>query len=74
MAKNSCELYPIVKGKPSKLYKDLLKVTGNRPKANYIYAVYLQSGVAAQMDSLGYSRNDQGETKIADAEKTLDVL
>lgn len=32
MAKNSCELYPIVKGKPSKLYKDLLKVTGNRPK------------------------------------------
>ena len=74
MAKNSCELYPIVKGKPSKLYKDLLKVTGNRPKANYIYAVYLQSGVAAQMDSLGYSRNDQGEHKIADVEKHLDVM
>ena len=74
MAKNSCELYPIIKGKPSKLYKDLLKVTGNRPKANYIYAVYLQSGVAAQMDSLGYSRNDQGEHKIADVEKYLDVM
>lgn len=74
MAKNSCELYPIVQGKPSKLYKDLLKVTGNRPKANYIYAVYLQSGVAAQMDSLGYSRNDQGEHKIADVEKHLDVM
>lgn len=74
MDKNSCELYPIVKGKPSKLYKDLLKVTGNRPKANYIYAVYLQSGVAAQMDSLGYSRNDQGEHKIADVEKHLDVM
>ena len=74
MAKNSCELYPIIKGKPSKLYKDLLKVTGNRPKANYIYAVYLQSGVAAQMDSLGYSRNDQGEHKIADVEKHLDVM
>lgn len=74
MAKNSCELYPIVKGKPSKLYKDLLKVTGNRPKANYIYAVYLQSGVAAQMDSLGYSRNDQDEHKIADVEKHLDVM
>ena len=74
MAKNSCELYPIIGGKPSKLYKDLLKVTGNRPKANYIYAVYLQSGVAAQMDSLGYSRNDQGEHKIADVEKYLDVM
>lgn len=74
MAKNSCELYPIIKGKPSKLYKELLKVTGNRPKANYIYAVYLQSGVAAQMDSLGYSRNDQGEHKIADVEKHLDVM
>lgn len=74
MSKNSCELYPIVQGKPSKLYKDLLKVTGNRPKANYIYAVYLQSGVAAQMDSLGYSRNDQGEHKIADVEKYLDVM
>ena len=74
MDKNSCELYPIIKGKPSKLYKDLLKVTGNRPKANYIYAVYLQSGVAAQMDSLGYSRNDQGEHKIADVERHLDVM
>lgn len=74
MAKNSCELYPVIKGKPSKLYKDLLKVTGNRPKANYIYAVYLQSGVAAQMDSLGYSRNDQGEHKIADVEEHLDVM
>ena len=72
--KNSCELYPMIQGKPSKLYKDLLKVTGNRPKANYIYAVYLQSGVAAQMDSLGYSRNDQGEHKIADVERHLDVL
>ena len=74
MAKNSCELYPTIQGKPSKLYKELLKVTGNRPKANYIYAVYLQSGVAAQMDSLGYSRNDQGEHKIADVEKYLDVM
>ena len=74
MAKNSCELYPTIQGKPSKLYKELLKVTGNRPKANYIYAVYLQSGVAAQMDSRGCSRNDQGEHKIADVEKYLDVM
>ena len=74
MAKNSCELYPTIQGKTSKLYKELLKVTGNRPKANYIYAVYLQSGVAAQMDSRGCSRNDQGEHKIADVEKYLDVM
>lgn len=74
MAKNLCKLYPIVKGKPSNLYIELLKVTRNRPKANYIYATYLQSGVVAQMDSLGYSRNDQGEHKIADVIKYLDVM
>lgn len=74
MASNSCVLYPIVNGESSKLYKDLLKLTGNRPKANYIYAVYLQSGVAAQMDSKGYSRDKLGEHKVADVERFLDVM
>lgn len=74
MASNSCVLYPLANGEPSKLYKDLLKLTGNRPKANYIYAVYLQSGVAAQMDSKGYSRDKLGEHKIGDVERFLDVM
>lgn len=44
----SCKLYPEINGEPSELYKGLLKTKGiNRPMANYIYAVYLQSGVAA---------------------------
>ena len=74
MAKKSCELYPLGKDKkPSKLYKDILKFIGERPVANYIYAVYTTS-VAAQMDSLGYTRNIQGEHKMADVEKVLDII
>ena len=33
---------------------------------NYIYARYLVSGVAAQMDSAGYKRNKQGQHKLKD--------
>ena len=74
MAKNACELYPLGKDKkPSKLYKDILKYIGERPVANYIYAAYTTS-VAAKMDSLGYTRNVQGEHKMADVEKILDIV
>ena len=73
MARNSCELYPLGKdNKPSKLYKDILKYIGERPIANYIYAAYTTS-VAAQMDSLGYTRNIQGEHIMADVEKVLGI-
>lgn len=72
--KNSCELYPLGKdNKPSQLYKDILKYIGERPIANYIYAAYTTS-VAAQMDSLGYSRNTQDEHNIKDVEKVLDIV
>ena len=71
--KNSCELRPKGKdGKPSQLYDSLLKYLGERPVANYIYAAYTTS-VAAQMDSMGYTRNAQGEHKAADVEKVLNV-
>lgn len=53
-------------GKPSQLYKDLVKSNKNdRQYANYIYAVYLQSGVAAQMDSK-YPRNHQNQHSARD--------
>jgi DNA-binding transcriptional MerR regulator len=72
--KKSCELYPLGKDKkPSQLYKDILKYIGERPVANYIYAAYTTSA-AAQMDSLGYTRNIQGEHKMADVEKVLDIV
>lgn len=71
---NSCILYPMINDKPSKLYKDLLKLIGNRPKTNYIYAVYLQPEVAAEMDRLGYKRNEQNEHSSTDVEKYLDVM
>lgn len=74
MARNQCILYPEVNGKPSQLYKDLLKLTKNRPLTNYIYAVYLtNSGVATQMDNAGYNRDSNGEHKARDVHKMLNV-
>lgn len=74
MAKNQCILIPEVNGKPSQLYKDLLKMTKNRHLTNHIYAVYLtNSGVATQMDSVGYSRDNNGEHRARDVHKMLDV-
>lgn len=74
MARNQCILIPEVNGKPSELYKGLLKLTNNRPLTNYIYAAYLaNSGVAAKMDSAGYSRDKNGEHKARDVHKVLDV-
>lgn len=53
MAKTgSCILTPEVNGEPSELYKDLSKmISFSRPLVNYIYALYLQPGVAADIDA-----------------------
>lgn len=61
MGKIQCSRYPEVNGVPSKLYKDLLKKIKNRPLTNFIYAAYLQQGVAAQINSRGYKVNEQGQ-------------
>lgn len=61
MSKVQCDLYPEVNGEDSKLYKDLLKKIKNRPLTNFLYACYLQEGVAAQMKDLGFKVNNQGE-------------
>ena len=61
MGKVQCEMYPEVNGEASKLYKDLLKKIGNRPLTNFIYAAYLQQGVAAQMNNQGFRVNKQGQ-------------
>lgn len=56
----SCARYPLLSnGEPSEMYKELLRLTKNRPLANLIYASYLQQGVDAQMDNLGLERNKQ---------------
>lgn len=74
MAKKSCELYPEVNGKPSRMYRDLLKVKKlKRPMANYIYAVYLSQNLADAMDNAGFKRNAQGEHSADDVWKFLDV-
>ena len=66
MGKGSCVLLPKVKGngKPSKLYKGLNdnpNLKNDRLTVNYIYASYLQSGVADAMDAAGYKRDSNGE-------------
>lgn len=73
MAKKECELYPKVKGEDSVLYKKLLKMTKDRPITNYIYASYLQSGVGAQMDSQGLTRDSRGEHFAQDVYNFFEV-
>lgn len=47
MGKNQCLAWPLVNNEPSTMYKEILKLTKNKALANYIYAAYLQTGVAA---------------------------
>lgn len=70
---NSCQFIPFVNGmqdKPSILYRDFLKrVGGDRPFTNFIYASYLQDGVAEAMDKKGYRRDKNGEHRAKDVYK-----
>ena len=50
----------------SEMYKDLNGLTKNRPLTNFIYASYLQPGVAEKMDALGYRRSSQGQHRAND--------
>lgn len=67
-AKIACKMVPNVPGTSveSKLYIDLSKRAKNRPLANYLYAYYLQPGVADAMDKLGYLRDRLGQHKGSD--------
>lgn len=68
---NSCIITPNAKNnKPSKLYKDLLKITKNRAVTNLIYATYLSNpAIANNMDTKGYTRN-----LLQDQHKASDLL
>lgn len=75
---DSCILWPTCKStnKPSNLYKDLFKnvnLKEDRPTVNYLYAAYLQPGVAEKMDSLGYKRDENGEHSAKDVYKFFKV-
>ena len=49
----SCILWPEVNGKPSKLYKDMLKHTNDRPLTNLLYAAYeANPSVAQKIDAI----------------------
>ena len=69
-----CEMYPKVNGEESILYKDLLKRIKDRPLTNFIYAAYLQQGVAAQITNKGYSVNKQGQHDASAVYDFFDVV
>ncbi|MBQ9391933.1 MAG: hypothetical protein IJU02_07060 [Lachnospiraceae bacterium] len=71
--KNQCLSYAQINGEISTLYADLSKLIKNRALTNYIYASYLQQGVDAQMDSMGFKRNEQGQHNAKDVFKFFDV-
>ena len=71
MAKTSCILTPEVNGKPSKLYKDLLKHIKNRPLVNWIYAHYTTSNMADLMDQAQYKRDENGQHHKEDVLKFI---
>lgn len=73
MGKNQCLAWPLVNNGPSTMYKEILKLTKNKALANYIYAAYLQTGVAAQMDSRGKKRNKQNQHSAKDVMEFFDV-
>ena len=55
------------------MYTELYKLTKNRPLTNFIYASYLQPGVADRMDTLGYNRNIQGQHRARDLYSFFEV-
>ena len=66
---DACILIPEVNGEPSILYQELDEDIKDKNLTNYIYARYLVSGVAAQMDANGYKRNKQGQHKLKDVKE-----
>lgn len=72
MAGASCELTPRVNGEDSVMYKKLFSMIKNRPLTNLIYSNYLLPEVVADMDRLGYKRNNQGQHNAIDIYKYFD--
>jgi len=73
--KASCRMVPEVPGtnEDSKMYLKLSELVKNRPLTNFIYASYLQAGVADQMDALGYRRNPQNQHSAKDVYSFFEV-
>lgn len=74
MGKKSCIITPEVKGKPSHMYKDLLKEHKiGRSQTNLIYSIYVTNpNMGKKMDSLGYKRNLQGQHNALDVLQFLE--
>lgn len=80
MGNKSCILWPEVNGKPSKLYKDMLKHTKDRQLTNLLYAAYIANpAIAQKIDAInakkymGNTRRDnRGQHRMEDVLKFFD--
>ena len=55
-----CVLVPIVKGKPSELYKDIFKATGkDRKLTNYLYSLSIQKEIKDKFDKKDFNSQDE---------------
>ena len=57
---NACNLFPLVKGKRSKLYDELFKYTGkNRKLTNFLYALSLQKPIISKFTKKDFNNQDE---------------
>ena len=63
MGKKSCILWPEVNGKPSKLYKNMLKHTKDRQLTNLLYAAYIANPAIAQKIDTINAKKYNGDTR-----------
>ena len=77
MKSKNCILTPEVKpGVPSLLYKGLLNnknLYNDRQLVNYIYVEYVASDAPEKMDSLGFTRDKNGQHSAKDVLKFFDI-
>ena len=60
--KSVCDLYPVIKGKPSKLYTELMQLTNrDRKLTNFLYALSRQDDIKSLFSPSDF--NSQGEIK-----------
>lgn len=65
-------MFPEVNGKYSKLYRDILKTTEDRPLTNWLYTAYTTSNMASIMSQQGYATDANGEHRANDVLQLMD--
>ena len=73
--KGVCTLKPIIKDKPSKLYTDLMQLTGNdRKLTNFLYALSLQDEIKSLFSNSDFNSQGQIKTDLFIQKLNLDQI